>query len=100
MFENVGASVVYYNDGASIGLLIFFAFFWIIFAAAGYVLTSFFLMRIFPVHVSLNTRILVSFHISVLSVHAPAFFEDAWMVVSVLVIASYSARVTVTITFS
>ena len=47
MFENVGASVVYYNDGASIGLLIFFAFFWIIFAAAGYVLTSFFLMRIF-----------------------------------------------------
>ena len=28
MFENVGASVVYYNDGASSGLLIFFAFFW------------------------------------------------------------------------
>lgn len=47
MFEQVGASVVYYNDGGSIGLLIFLVFFWIIFAAAGYVLTSFFLMRVF-----------------------------------------------------
>ena len=32
MFEQVGASVVYYNDGGSIGLLIFLVFFWIIFA--------------------------------------------------------------------